>query len=578
MTMHTDPRTVRPSHPQFTGRPQQFAPQQFGPQQPFPQQPPFGGHPAFRPQGFPGQQFQGPVPPPPAAPLPKKRPIAGKIIAGLVAAGLVVGGAGAWYALSDSSASAVQATSFAGADPTTSPFGTDHAEVATVSAEGPQSGDTKGLYATTTPASCDDAAFLQQLQADPAKLAAWGGVYGLAAKDVPAFVESLSPVVLRAATSVTDHPFRDGAFVEQPAVLAPGTAVLVNSYGEPTVKCYNGNPLTAGPATAGAVTVTPTTRVVTNFSFTTVDNSRVVVTPGKPDPKPNKGPNPGAPDPVLSQKAADAQKLADQARKDADAATAKADEAYAKSVAARTEEQKLTALEKSAQGRLGDANTALQIADGERVKAMAAVPVDAGRRAAADQAYLEARIAQSKAQDEAKVAGEAAKKARDDAEEADAQLRNASSAARSAEGVAKAAEEAAKKAKDDADASAKGTEQEKADEKTDPATGEQAQVPATEGTGQEAGQTPDLAGTTGTGQEPAVQRACQDVVTAEAAPICPATGSADQAPATVDTGVTGGGETGTATTSGSESTGSTETGSQSGSQSGSQGTSEGTDN
>jgi hypothetical protein len=96
--------------------------------------------------------------------------------------------------------------------------------------------------------------------------------------------------VLRAATSVTDHPYTDGAFVERPAVLAAGTAVLVNSYGEPTVKCYNGNPLTAGATVPGAVTVTPT--AMTTFHFTTVTGAGTVDVPTPHDPKPHPGPNP----------------------------------------------------------------------------------------------------------------------------------------------------------------------------------------------------------------------------------------------------------------------------------------------
>ncbi|NMO93709.1 DUF6777 domain-containing protein [Actinomycetospora sp. TBRC 11914] len=232
----------------------------------------------------------GPVPPPPPVRRPR-RPVVGKIVAGAVAVALVAGGAGAWVAFSGAGeAAAVQSTSFAGSDPTTVPFGTDAPQVATVAATGPQAGDTPAMYAATTPPSCDTTAYMAALQADPAKLAAFGGVFGLGPADVPAFVRSLSPVVLRAATSVTDHPFTDGAFVERPAVLAPGTAVLVNSYGEPTVKCYNGNPLTAGATVPNAVTVTPT--AMTTFHFTTIAGSGTVDVPTPRDPKPHPGPNP----------------------------------------------------------------------------------------------------------------------------------------------------------------------------------------------------------------------------------------------------------------------------------------------
>jgi hypothetical protein len=232
-----------------------------------------------------GRPGPGPVPPhPPSGPPRAKRSLGTKIAIGVVAAAVVIGGAGTWIALSGSSTeAAVQTTSFAGPNPTTTPFGTDAPQVAAVAATGPQSGDTAGLYAATTPPSCDTASFLTQLQADPAKLAAFGGVFGVGAADVPAFVNSLSPVVLRAATSVTDHPYANGAFVERPAVLAAGTAVLVDSYGLPTVKCFNGNPLTPGPDASNAVTVTQPAAAITQFRFSTIDNKGTVTVPGKPD-------------------------------------------------------------------------------------------------------------------------------------------------------------------------------------------------------------------------------------------------------------------------------------------------------
>lgn len=245
----------------------------------------------FDPRTVHAPRLTGPVPPPPSLRPRKRRPVVGTIVAGVVAAGLVAGGAGAWVAFSgQSEAAAVQSTSFAGSDPTTVPFGTDAPQVATVAATGPQAGDTPAMYAATTPPACDVPGYLTALQADPAKTAAFGGVFGLGPADVPAFVQSLSPVVLRAATSVTDHPYTDGAFVERPAVLAAGTAVLVNSYGEPTVKCYSGNPLTAGATVPGAVTVTPT--AMTTFHFTTVTGAGTVDVPTPHDPKPHPGPNP----------------------------------------------------------------------------------------------------------------------------------------------------------------------------------------------------------------------------------------------------------------------------------------------
>ena len=458
-----DPRTVQPTHPhQFS------APQQFGT------------------QGFPGQQFPGPVPPP-ARPS-RKRPLAAKIVAGLVAAGIFAGGAGAWLAFSSGSAeAAVQSTSFAGANPTTSPFGTDAPQVAAVASTGTRSGGTTGLYAATTPPACTTADFLTQLQADPAKLAAFGGVYELGAGDVPAFVDSLSPVVLRANTSVTDHPFVGGAFVPQPAVLAAGTAVLVNSYGEPTVKCFNGNPLTAGASAADAVTVIPTTAVITQYSFTTIDNSRVVVIPGKPDPKPHPGPNPTTtpqPDPVLVKQAQDAQALADQAHTDATAARQKAD----------------------------DADTASRIANTNLTGAEADLA-----RAMKDGANPAVITELTKVRDQAKQ----------DAETKANQAKYAGAAATSAEGTATAADKNAKEAQEKADASAKVPADKKnvKDDKDPAAAGPKGQAVEAPAEAQQPIQPAKV-------QKPAtIAPACPVIVTdATATPECKLpTGSADSA-------------------------------------------------
>ncbi|MDT7743232.1 MAG: hypothetical protein QOE59_2310 [Actinomycetota bacterium] len=509
-----DPRIVH-THPHNVG---QSSGQQFGTGQ------------------FPGQPLPGAVPPP-SRPS-RKLPLAAKIVAGFVAVGLVAGGAGAYLAFSGGTAeAAVQSTSFAGANPTTSPFGTDAPQVAAVGATGPQAGDTKGLYAATTPPACTTADFLSQLQADPNKLAAFGGVFGLGATDVPAFVDSLAPVVLRANTSVTDHPFSGGAFVEQPAILAAGTAVLVNSYGEPTVKCFNGNPLTGGAPVADAISVIPTEQVITQYSFTSIDNSTVVVIPGKPDPKPHPGPNPTTtpqPDPELVKKAEEAKATAAQARTEATAAREKADNAAAESRRAQTN---LTGAQ----------------ADLDRAVAEGANP---------------AVIAElTKVRDQAKQ----------DAETKANQAKYADAAATSAEGTADQADKNAKDAQDKADASAKApaTEDEKKDQDK-PAEAKKVDDPAA-ATGAE-NQTPGTEGQTNPAQvqKPGtIVQACPAIVTdATATPECKLpTGSADagqKAPAAKGTATTDGEKTSTGSTSqGSGSSNSTSSSSQSSSKGGS---------
>jgi hypothetical protein len=93
--------------------------------------------------------------------------------------------------------------------------------------------------------SCDEQSLIANLQADPAKADAWADALGLHAEDIPSYVASLVPVVLRSDTAVTSYGYADGRFFAYPAVLQAGTAVFINSYGEPKIKCFSGNPLTA---------------------------------------------------------------------------------------------------------------------------------------------------------------------------------------------------------------------------------------------------------------------------------------------------------------------------------------------
>lgn len=222
-----------------------------------------------------------------------------KLVAAVVAAAALLGG-GAYALLSSPSnpeARTVQLSS-AGADPFTPPVGKDDPTIVPVTNAGERSGDTAGLFAQN-PAqpSCDGAALVSALQTDPARSGAWAGVLGITPDLIPGFVNSLTPVVLRADTAVIDHGFTDGTFTSTPAVLPAGSAVFINSYGEPTVRCYSGNPLTRPVepvVTTRTVTVVrPAPRVIERNVFVNQSqgNTKVIVI-GKDDPKPDPGPNP----------------------------------------------------------------------------------------------------------------------------------------------------------------------------------------------------------------------------------------------------------------------------------------------
>ena len=107
------------------------------------------------------------------------------------------------------------------------------------------SGSTPGLYGGTRQiSSCDSTRLVDFLEANPDKARAWAGVEGISPSDIRAYVATLTPALLRADTRVTNHGFENGRATTYQSVLQAGTAVLVDRYGVPRVRCYCGNPLT----------------------------------------------------------------------------------------------------------------------------------------------------------------------------------------------------------------------------------------------------------------------------------------------------------------------------------------------
>jgi hypothetical protein len=81
------------------------------------------------------------------------------------------------------------------------------------------------------------------LEANPDKARAWAGVLGVRTADIETYVDGLTPVLLQRDTRVTNHGFRNGRATPTQSILQAGTAVLVDEYGVPRVKCNCGNPL-----------------------------------------------------------------------------------------------------------------------------------------------------------------------------------------------------------------------------------------------------------------------------------------------------------------------------------------------
>jgi hypothetical protein len=135
------------------------------------------------------------------------------------------------------------------ANPSATPSGAAAPTVPSTSAAdtgtgGTVQGSAPGLYGGTQRlSSCDVAQLSAYLTAHPDKGKAWAGVEGIPQSSVPSYLASLTPVVLRADTRVTNHGFSNGAATSFQSVLQSGTAVLVDTRGLPRARCSCGNPL-----------------------------------------------------------------------------------------------------------------------------------------------------------------------------------------------------------------------------------------------------------------------------------------------------------------------------------------------
>jgi hypothetical protein len=106
-------------------------------------------------------------------------------------------------------------------------------------------GSTVGLYGGSGDAKvCDAEKLVGYLLANGDKARAFAGALGITAAEIPTYVRSLTPVLLTRDTRVTNHGYANGVATPRQSVLQAGTAVLVDRYGVPRVKCGCGNPLT----------------------------------------------------------------------------------------------------------------------------------------------------------------------------------------------------------------------------------------------------------------------------------------------------------------------------------------------
>src|SRR3954453_1572053 len=174
-------------------------------------------------------------------------------VAAATARGACGGGSSAKTTAGVKGASEITAepVSSAGANPFTAPAGKDMSGVRppkqAVSASGPSTyrGSVPGLYGGSSQyRRCDAHKLVNFLEHEPSKASAWAGVLGIPVPRIRTYVNRLTPVLLRTDTRVTNHGYLNGRATVIQSVLQAGTAVFVNRYGEPVIKCYCGNPLT----------------------------------------------------------------------------------------------------------------------------------------------------------------------------------------------------------------------------------------------------------------------------------------------------------------------------------------------
>ncbi|ANW21757.1 hypothetical protein BB341_01870 [Streptomyces clavuligerus] len=120
------------------------------------------------------------------------------------------------------------------------------------------SGGTPGLYGGIEAiGSCDAARQLDLLRADRPAARAFARAARVSEAGLPGLLRGLTPVVLRADTRVGVHLRATGAGgtggtgAARQAVLQAGTAVLVDRYGVPRVRCAGGTPLSPPVAAPG---------------------------------------------------------------------------------------------------------------------------------------------------------------------------------------------------------------------------------------------------------------------------------------------------------------------------------------
>ncbi|MFB7471550.1 DUF6777 domain-containing protein [Kitasatospora sp. NPDC056184] len=104
-------------------------------------------------------------------------------------------------------------------------------------------GTSAGVYGGTMSQPSCDVERLVSMTSTGDTGRAWASAEGIEQSALPGYLRSLTSAYLRVDTRVTSHGYKGGAAVGYQAVLAAGTAVMVDTQGVPRVRCSCGNPL-----------------------------------------------------------------------------------------------------------------------------------------------------------------------------------------------------------------------------------------------------------------------------------------------------------------------------------------------
>ena len=185
----------------------------------------------------------------------KKSGLSGKVLALIAVVVLVIAGGTTVFFLTGRGKSLAAMSYISSEDPGPSPFmdstvnekavaAPNNSSLVNASSQGAVAGNDPNIYGGSGQLSvCDADALVANLNDNADLNAAFAEGIGINASDVPRYVKSLTPVVLRQDTWVTNHGYDNGRATPYQSVLQRGTAVMVDAYGVPRVRCSCGNPL-----------------------------------------------------------------------------------------------------------------------------------------------------------------------------------------------------------------------------------------------------------------------------------------------------------------------------------------------